>query len=179
MDFLLTLGIAFIAGIILYYIDLNKGRRWNTGWYNLTHQHKSPGLVPKGLIHLQPFTRKLFMAIVISGLFTTIAILAGGEHAIMDLIFGGIGVVGLMLGFYAAVLIFKKQWNMDPVREVLNKVDQMEARAHGHEMPSPGAEPVQRPAKADPPSERRQEAPPAQQEKPDWRAGVKKYTDKK
>ena len=44
MDTLLTLGIAFIAGILFYYMDLNKGRKWNTRWYDLTHQHKSPVL---------------------------------------------------------------------------------------------------------------------------------------
>ena len=78
MDTLLTLGTAFIAGIFFYYMDLNKGRRWNTRWYDLTHQHKSPSLLEKGLIHLQPFQQKLVMAIVIAGLFTAVAIAVGG-----------------------------------------------------------------------------------------------------
>ena len=173
MDALLTLVIAFIAGIIIYYIDLKKGRRWNTGWYNLTHEHRSPALLEKGLIHLQPFTRKLFMAIVLSGLFTLVTIAIGGAHALFDLIMGGVAVIGLMIGFYAGVLIFKgRHWNMEPVREVLEKVDRMEARAHGRE--SATADPVRPPTTA-----ASTEQPPAEEEKPDWRAGIKKFTDKK
>ena len=157
MDTLLTLGIAFIAGIFFYYMDLNKGRRWNTRWYDLTHQHKSPSLLEKGLIHLQPFQQKLVMAIVIAGLFTAVAIAVGGAHALLDLITGGIAVVGLLLGFYAAVFLFKgKRWNMEPVREVLNKVDRIEAEAHGekHDIPSrKDAEPAKPTRSADPPDQ--------------------------
>ncbi len=179
MDTLLTLGIAFIAGILIYYIDLNKGRKWNTRWYDLTHQHKSPALLEKGLIHLQPFQQKLVMAIVISGLFTAVAIAVGGAHALLDLITGAIAVVGLMLGFYAAVLIFKSRFNMAPVREVLDKMDRMEASAHGTGTSSPrSADPVQRPDKAATASTPPKEEPPAE-EKPDWRAGIKKIMDKK
>jgi hypothetical protein len=174
MDTLLTLAIAFIAGIIIYFIDLKAGRRWNTGWYNLTHQHRSPVLLPKGLIHLQPFTRKLFMAILLSGLYTVIAILAGGSHALLDLYTGGLGVIGMMLGFYAGVLIFRSRFNLDPVREVLKKADQMEARAHAHETPATTVpEPVHRTGVQP------KEAPSPEEEKPDWRAGIKKFTDKK
>ena len=180
MDTLLTLGIAFIAGILFYYMDLNKGRKWNTRWYDLTHQHKSPVLLAKGLIHLQPFQQNLVTAIIISGLFTAAAIAIGGAHALLDLITGAIAVAGLMLGFYAAAFLFKgKRWNMEPVLEVLNKVDRMEAQAHGHEMPSPSdADRVQRPDKAAPAGGPQKEEPPAE-EKPDWRAGIKKIMDKK
>ena len=179
MDTLLTLGIAFIAGILFYYMDLNKGRKWNTRWYDLTHQHKSPVLLEKGLIHLQPFQQKLVMAIVISGLFTAVAIAVGGAHALLDLITGAIAVVGLMLGFYAAVLVFKSRFNMAPVREVLDKMDRMEASAHGTDTPTPrNADPVQRPDQAAPAGGAPKEEPPAE-EKPDWRAGIKKIMDKK
>jgi len=65
MDTLLTLAIAFVAGIVFYYIDLSKGRRWNTRWYDLTHQHKSPILLDKGLVHLQAFQQKLVMDVPI------------------------------------------------------------------------------------------------------------------
>ncbi|MBK6550033.1 MAG: hypothetical protein IPH05_02425 [Flavobacteriales bacterium] len=182
MDTLLTLGIAFIAGIFFYYMDLNKGRRWNTRWYDLTHQHKSPSLLEKGLIHLQPFQQKLVMAIVIAGLFTAVAIAVGGAHALLDLITGGIAVVGLLLGFYAAVFLFKgKRWNMEPVREVLNKVDRIEAEAHGekHDIPSrKDAEPAKPTRSADPPDQHEQKAPEPGDDRPDWRAGIKKFTDK-
>ena len=179
MDTLLTLGIALIAGIIIYYIDLNKGRRWNTRWYDLTHQHKSPVLLEKGLIHMRPFQQKAVMAIVISGLFTAVAIAVGGAHALLDLITGAIAVVGLMLGFYAAALIFKNRFNLAPVREVLSKMDRMEASAHRTDTPTPhNADPVQRPDKSAPAGAPPKEAPPAE-EKPDWRAGIKKIMDKK
>ncbi|MBK8948880.1 MAG: hypothetical protein IPM68_08500 [Flavobacteriales bacterium] len=179
MDTLLTLGIAFVAGIIIYYIDLNKGRKWNTRWYDLTHQHKSPVLLEKGLIHLQPFQQKLVMAIVLSGLFTAVAIAVGGAHALLDLIIGAIAVVGLMLGFYAAVLIFKSRFNMAPVREVLDKMDRMEASAHGTGTSSTrSSEPAQRPDQAAPVGGASKEEPPTE-EKPDWRAGIKKIMDKK
>ena len=172
MDALLTLVIALIAGIIIYYIDLKKGRRWNTGWYNLTHEHRSPTLLDKGMIHLQPFTRKLFFAILLSAIFTAIAVAIGGAHALFDLIMGGVAVIGLMIGFYAGVLLFKgRHWNMEPVREVLEKVDRMEARAHGRESATPDR--VEPPATSSPPAESREE------QKPDWRAGIKKFTDKK
>jgi len=129
---------------------------------------------------LQPFQQKLVMAIIISGLFTAVAIAIGGAHALLDLITGAIAVAGLMLGFYAAAFLFKgKRWNMEPVLEVLNKVDRMEAQAHGREMPSPSnADPVQRPDKATPAGGPPKEEPPAE-EKPDWRAGIKKIMDKK
>ncbi len=136
-------------------------------------------LLEKGLIHLQPFQQKLVMAIVLSGLFTAVAIAVGGAHALLDLITGAIAVVGLMLGFYAAVLIFKSRFNMAPVREVLDKMDRMEATAHGTEPPTPrNADPVQRPDKAAPAGGAPKEEPPAE-EKPDWRAGIKKIMDKK
>ena len=180
MDTLLTLAIGLIAGIIIYFIDLKAGRRWNTGWYNLTHQHPSPELLPKGLIHLQPFTRKLFMAIVVSAIYVTIAILAGGAHALFDLYIGAIAVIGLMLGFYAGVLIFKSRVNMAPVREVMSKMDSMEARAHQRDAPAPrSAEPVQRPGRMDAAAGQPKEAPAPDEEKPDWREGIKKFRDKK
>lgn len=180
MDTLLTLVIGLIAGIIIYYIDLKAGRRWNTGWYNLTHQHPSPVLLEKGLIHLQPFTRKLFMAILISAIYVAIAILAGGEHALFDLYYGGIAVIGLMLGFYAAVLIFRSRFNMAPVRDVLSKMDSMEARAHGRDEPATrSADPVQRPGRMDAAGGQPKEAPAPDDEKPDWREGIKKFRENK
>ncbi|MBL7939902.1 MAG: hypothetical protein JNL43_11125 [Flavobacteriales bacterium] len=181
MDTLLTLGIAFIAGILFYYMDLNKGRKWNTRWYDLTHQHKSPVLLAKGLIHLQPFQQKMVMAIIISGLFTAGAILVGGAHALLDLITGAIAVAGLMLGFYAAAFLFKgKRWNLDPVREVLDKVDRMEAKAHGHEVPTSGSTLAEAPpVKVEATGARQAKDPAPDGVKPDWRAGIKKFTDKK
>lgn len=176
MDTLLTLAIAFIAGIVFYYIDLSRGRRWNTRWYDLTHQHKSPSLLDKGLIHLQPFQQKLLMAIIIAGLFTAVAIAVGGAHALLDLISGAIAVVGLMLGFYASVFLFKgKQLNMEPMRKAMNKVDELEQKVHDTgATPTPHvAEPVKRASSG---SEKEEAKP--QEEKPDWRAGIKKFTDK-
>ena len=119
------------------------------------------------------------MAIVISGLFTAGAIAVGGAHALLDLITGAIAVVGLVLGFYAAVLIFKSRFNMAPVREVLDKMDRMEASAHGTDTPTPrNADPVQRPDKSTPAGAPPKEEPQTE-EKPDWRAGIKKIMDKK
>lgn len=169
MDSLLTLALAFIAGIVLYYLDLGRGRRWNTRWYDLTHQHKSPVLLDKGLIHLQPFQQKLVMAIIVAGLFTAAAIALGGDHALLDLITGAIAVVGLLLGFYASVFLFKgKQLNMDPMRKAMNKVDDLEKKVHDI-----GTAPSERIV---PPAE--PEEPAAKEEKPDWREGIKKFTDK-
>jgi len=177
MDTLLTLAIAFIAGIIIYYIDLSKGRRWNTLWYDLTHQHKSPTLLDKGLIHLQPFQQKLLMAIIIAGLFTAVAIAVGGAHALLDLISGAIAVVGLMLGFYASVFLFKgKQLNMEPMRKAMNKVDELEKKVRDTgTTPTPlVADPEKRSGSVTP----EQEEPKPKEEETDWRAGIKKFTDK-
>jgi len=179
MDTLLTLAIAFIAGIVFYYIDLSRGRRWNTRWYDLTHQHKSPSLLDKGLIHLQPFQQKLLMAIIIAGLFTAVAIAVGGAHALLDLISGAIAVVGLMLGFYASVFLFKgKQLNMEPMRKAMNKVDELEQKVHDigstTANPSDLVERNRTPSAA--PEEKKSVDP--KEDKPDWRAGIKKFTDK-
>jgi hypothetical protein len=179
MDTLLTLGIAFVAGIMFYYMDLNKGRKWNTRWYDLTHQHKSPVLLEKGLIHLQPFQQKLVMAIVLSGLFTAVAIAVGGAHALLDLITGAIAVVG------------------SDARFLRRRADLQESLQHGTRARGAGQDgpygslrtrnwniintkrrPVQRPDKAAPVGGAPKEEPPTE-EKPDWRAGIKKIMDKK
>ena len=166
MDTLLILVIGLIAGIVLYYLDLGRGRRWNTRWYDLTHKEKSPALLEQGLIHKQPFQQKLLMAIVIAGLFTAVAIAAGGAHALMDLISGVTAVVGLMLGFYAAVFLFKgSRWNMDPVIKAMHKVDALENSLND---PKPRAGTntpiVETPEPPTPPAAA-----------PDWREGVKKF----
>lgn len=166
MDTLLILVIGLIAGLVLYYLDLGRGRRWNTRWYDLTHKEKSPTLLEQGLIHKQPFQQKLLMAIVIAGIFTAVAIAVGGAHALLDLISGVTAVVGLMLGFYAGVFLFKgKHWNMDPVIKAMHKVDAMENSLND---PKPTAG-TQAPVVEKP------EPPKPPEPTPDWREGVKKF----
>lgn len=166
MDTLLILVIGLIAGIVLYYLDLGRGRRWNTRWYDLTHKEKSPALLEQGLIHNQPFQQKLLMAIVIAGIFTAVAIAAGGAHALMDLISGITAVVGLMLGFYAGVFLFKgKHWNMDPVVKAMHKVDAMENSMNVPRSTAGTQAPIiEKPEPPKPPDPT-----------PDWREGVKKF----
>lgn len=166
MDTLLILVIALIVGIVLYYLDLGRGRKWNTRWYGLTHKEKSPTLLEQGLIHKQPFQQKLVVAILISGVFTAIAIALGGAHALLDLISGLTAVVGLMLGFYAGVFLFKGgRWNMEPVRQAIDKVDAMENSLND---PKPTI-------RTDAPVAPKPEAPTPPEPKPDWREGVKKF----
>ncbi|MGV9013867.1 MAG: hypothetical protein ACOH13_14835 [Flavobacteriales bacterium] len=166
MDTLLILVIGLIAGIVLYYLDLGRGRRWNTRWYDLTHKEKSPMLLEQGLIHKQPFQQKLVMAIVIAGLYTASAIALGGAHALIDLIRGATLVVGLMLGFYAAVFLFKgRRWNMDPVVNAMHKVDALENSLND---PKPTIQ-------TNAPVIEKPEPPKSPEPTPDWREGVKKF----
>jgi hypothetical protein len=69
---------------------------------------------------------------------------------------------------------------MAPVREVMSKMDSMEARAHERGEPVPRrADPVQRPGRMDAAGGQPKEAPAQDEEKPDWREGIKKFRDKK
>lgn len=170
MDSLLVLVIGLLAGIVLYYLDLGRGRRWNTRWYDLTHKEKSPIILEQGLIHNQPFQQKLLMAIVIAGLFTAVAIALGGAHALMDLVSGATAVVGLMLGFYAAVFLFKgRRWNMDPVRKAMDKVDAMENSLNGPKHTTTTTTTTKAAVSEEP------EAPTPSEPAPDWREGIKKF----
>ncbi|MCB0755911.1 MAG: hypothetical protein H6602_03455 [Flavobacteriales bacterium] len=171
MDTLLAFFIGLAAGIVYYFFDYKKLTNSYRSWYKLTHKDPLPDDAVQGFVYAQPFSGKLYSAIFLAAVITTIIILTGSANILIQLLYGVFITVGLMVAFYAAPLIFRHApTNVSKLKKHLEKMDEFEA-----EMKSKQIEGKPKPVEPPKPEPEPAKKPDADKKDDDWRKGIKDY----
>ena len=127
MDSLLALVIGFAVGGVFYYFDFKQGLGPYRSWYKLTHKDPLPKEIERGFVYQQNFSGKLYTGIILTLLVTLIIILTGSQNMLVQLLFGAFILVGMMLSFYLAPLIFRHgPAQLNKIQKAVEKIDQFE-----------------------------------------------------
>ncbi|MBI1286243.1 MAG: hypothetical protein GC178_01580 [Flavobacteriales bacterium] len=171
MDTLLAFFIGLAAGIAYYFLDYKSLTNSYRSWYKLTHKDPLPNDVEQGFVYAQPFSGKLYSAVFIAMIITVIIILTGSANILIQLLYGVFIMVGLMVSFYLAPLIFRHApSNVSKLKKHLDRIDEMEADLKTDKLEEK-PQPVE-PAK---PELEEGKKPGEDKKDDDWRKGIKDY----
>jgi len=173
MDFLFSIVIGFILGLVFYAYDRKKGPKLYKFWYDLTHGEKLKELPAHGMVHLRPMRNKITYAMALGVKWGILMFIIGMGHPLTAVLSVIAAFMGSAIAFATAPLVFRI--DRSQMEALLKKVDDLEAREHPRPKPEPKPQP-EPPKQASPPNTDSSDDDP-KKGGDDWRKGVRNFLD--
>ena len=172
MDTILAFFIGLGTGIIYYFIDYRKMTDSYRNWHKLTHKEGLTEDIERGFVYAQPFSGKLYSAIFLTVVITSIIILTGSANILVQLMYGLFIALGLMVAFYVAPVIFRHApGRISKMKEHLDKIDEFESRVTSGKSDSKTTDIADTDEVEPEPEKKKADS----KNDDDWRKGIKDY----